>query len=145
MEGIQPAIGESSKVNTILDLLNIAKILALVIGILGFLLAAWSAWPIIYGYWGSIIGALYWVVSAVINLMLYMRMDEFSSMVKSRRYAELHDVVLIWMVLGLIFGFIVGILLLIVFLQLEELKKAVSYPSSYPPQSPPSVPPPPPE
>jgi len=143
MEGTQPAIGESSKVKSILDLLNIAKILALVFGILGFLIAAWSAWPVIYGYWGSIIGGLYWIVAAVINLMLYMRMDEFSSMVKARRYVELHDTILIWMVLGLIFGFIVGLLLLIVFIQLDELKKAVAYPPTYPPQSPPSVPPPP--
>jgi len=143
MEGTQPAIGESSKVNSILELLNIAKILALVFGILGFIIAAWSAWPVIYGYWGSIIGGLYWIAAAIINLMLYMRMDEFSSMVKTRRYVELHDSILIWMVLGLIFGFIVGLLLLIVFIQLEELKKAVSYPSAYPPQSPPSVPPPP--
>ncbi len=127
MDGEEPVIGESSKVRSILDVLNVAKILALVIGILGFLLAAWSAWPLVYGIWTGIIGALYWIVSAVINLMVYTKFDEFVGMVKDRRYQEFYDLLLVWMVLTLIFGVIVGILLLIVYIQLGELKTSLGY------------------
>lgn len=127
MDGKEPYIGESSKVRSILDLLNVAKILALVIGIVGFLLAAWAAWPIIYRVWGGIPGAVYWITSAIINLLAYMKFDEFVGMVNERRYQALYDLMVVWMVLTLIFGVIVGILLLIVYIQLGELKNAGAY------------------
>jgi len=136
-EGV-PAIGESSKVKSMLELLNIAKVLALVMGILGFLLAAWAAWPLIYGIWSSLFGAVYWIIAAIINLMAYMRMDEFTGMVKERRYSEFYDILITWMVLTLVFGVIVGVLLLIVFIQVNELKTSSEFSSS--PQTPPPPP-----
>ncbi len=135
-----PAIGESSKVKSMLEMLNIAKVLALVIGILGFLLAAWAAWPLIYSVWSSLFGAVYWIVAAVINLMAYMRMDEFIGMVKSRRYQEFYDILVTWMVLTLIFGVIVGILLLIVFIEINDIKTSSEFSQSPPQQTPPPPP-----
>ena len=134
-----PAIGESSKVRTILDILHIAKILALIIAILLLVAAAW------YGFTFNIFGAIYSVAAAVINLLLYMRMDEYASMVNNRRYGELRDNILIWAILAIIFGVIVGILLLIVYIELEEIEKNVRYaqntPNTY--RQPPPPPPPP--
>ncbi len=130
-----PVIGESSKVKSMLELLNIAKILALVMGILGFLLAAGAAWPLVYGTWSSLFGAIYWIIAAIINLMAYMRMDEFVGMVKERRYSEFYDILITWMVLTLVFGVIVGVLLLIVFIEVNELKTSPEF--STPPQAPP--------
>ncbi len=127
MDGEGPYIGESSKVRSILDLFNVSKILALVIGIVGFLLAAWAAWPIIYGIWGGIPGGIYWIVSAIINLMAYMKFDEFVGMLNERRYQALYDLLVVWIVLTLIFGVVVGILLLIAYIQLGELKNVGAY------------------
>ncbi len=130
-----PVIGESSKVKSMLELLNIAKVLALVMGILGFLLAAGAAWPLVYGAWSSLFGAIYWIIAAIINLMAYMRMDEFVGMVKERRYSEFYDILITWMVLTLVYGLIVGVLLLIVFIEVNELKTSSEF--STPPQAPP--------
>lgn len=123
-----PAIGESSKVRTILDLLQISKILALVLGILFLLSAVW------YGFIGHIEMTIYLVASGIVNLLLYIKMDEFIGMVKNRRYGELRDNILIWGVLTIIFGVIVGILLIVVYVELDELEKSLMY------QAPPSQP-----
>ena len=142
MEGVEnlpppnppaPSIGESSKVRSIMEILNISKILALVIGILGFALAAW------YLIWLAIIPGAYWILTGIINLLLYMRHEEFMGLIRGRRYQELKDTMLVWMVLGIIFGFIVGILLLIVYIQVEDLLTSRSY---MPPPAPPAPPPP---
>ena len=128
-----PAIGESGKVRSIMDMIRIAKILALVIGIIGFVIAAW------YFIWLSIIPAIYFIITAVINLLIYMRCDEFTVMVKSRRYQETRDILLVWMILGIIFGFIAGLLLLIAFIYLDELvANRYSY-GAQPPAPPPPV------
>ncbi len=132
----QPAIGESSKVRTVLDLLNISKILALVVGILLLVAAAW------YGLTFSIVSAIYSAAAGVINLILYMKMDEFTGMVNGRRYHELRNRILIWAVLGIIFGLIVGILLLVVYIELEELERSLMYRQGPPaPPTPPAPPP----
>ena len=140
MEGVEnlpppvppaPAIGESGKVKSIMDLLNISKILALIIGILGFALGAW------YLVWFDVIPGAYWIITAIINLLLYMRAEDFVRLVRGRRYQEFKDTILIWMVLGIIFGFIVGLLLLLVYIQLDELIGSAPY------APPPAAPPPP--
>jgi len=132
-----PAIGESSKVRTILDLLRISKILSLVLGILFLLAAVW------YGFTGSIGAAIYLVASGIVNLLLYMKMDEFTGMVNSRRYGELRDNILIWGVLSIIFGVIVGILLIVVHVELDELEKSLMHQQAVPSSKPgPPTPPP---
>ncbi len=134
MEGTTPGIGESGKVRSILDLLNIAKILALVIGIIGFVYAG------VEGVWLNIGGIIYGVAMGILNIMVYMRMDEFVGYVNSRRYKELKDNILIWAILTIIFGVIVGILLIIVYVQLDELIRVPQYP---PPATGTQLPPPP--
>ena len=141
MEGVEnlpppippaPAIGESSKVRSIMEILNISKILALVIGILGFALGAY------YFIWLNVIFGAYWVLSGVINLLIYLRHEEFMGLIKGRRYQELRDTMLVWMVLGILFGFIVGLLLLIAYIQIEDLLTSRSYVA---PPAPPTPPP----
>ncbi len=139
-----PYIGESSKIRSVLDILNITKILALVVGILGFIVAIWDS--LSYAFWfgwiPALTGAIYGVLTGVINLLIYMRIPEYEAMIRSRRYSEAKSDMLIWGVLGLIFGFIAGILLLIViFVYLEELERMYTYPQ--PPQT--RYPPPPPQ
>jgi len=136
MEGTPPAIGESSKVRTSLDLLRISKILALVIGILSFVGAAWNGIMLSWGW------ALYGVASGIINLLIYLRIDEFTNMISGRRYGELRDMLLIWAVLGIIFGVIVGILLIIVYIQVEELHRTTGFVQQPVQQIPPPPPPP---
>ncbi len=118
----QPAIGESSKLRSTLDLLNISKILALVIGIVGFLLAAWYGFYIALGDVFSIPSAVYWVIAGIVNFLIYTKIPEYDTMIRGRRYAQAKDEMLIWAILGIIFGFIVGLLLiLVIFMYLEDL------------------------
>ena len=126
MEGTEPRIGESGKVKSILEMLNLGKTLALVMGIISLLGAAW------YGFTFSFFGAGYWVVSAVINLMAYTRVDEWINMVKSREYGRAKDELLVWMILTIIFGLIAGVFFLIAYIYLEELPRE-NVPAEIPP------------
>ncbi len=130
----QPGIGESSKLRSTLDLLNIAKILALVIGILLFLVALWYGVTIIWAGFFAIPWAGYYVISGIINLLIYTKIPEFEAMIRGRRYAEAKDTMMMWAILGLIFGFIVGlILIIVVFVNLEDLQHREGYAQAPPP------------
>ncbi len=132
----QPAIGESSKLRSALDLLNISKILALIIGILGFLMAAWTGFSIALGYVFSIPWAVYYVTIGIVNLLIYTKIPEYDTMIRGRRYAQAKDEMLMWAVLGIIFGFVVGLLLiLVIFMYLEDLVRS-SGASQVPPPPP---------
>ena len=121
----QPAIGESSKLRSALDLLNISKILALIIGIIGFLMAAWTGYYIALGDPSSVPWAVYYVIMGIVNLLIYTKIPEYDTMIRGRRYAQAKDEMLIWAVLGIIFGFIVGLLLiLVIFMYLEDLVRS---------------------
>ena len=137
---MQPGIGESSKVRSALDLLNITKILALIIGILGFIAAAWDGFVMVaYGDFLSVPWVGYYIITGIIDLLIYTKIPEFDSLIRSRRYGEAKDTMMIWAVLGVIFGFLAGLLmLLIIFMYLEELEHgAGNYSNPPPPQQPP--------
>jgi len=127
MEETNIHIGESGKVKEILEMLNFGKIFALVMGIVSILMAAY------YGFTLSFFMVGYSVVSAVINLMAYMRIDDYVSAVKSREYARIKDDLMLWMVLTLVFGVIAGIFLLIAFINLDELSRVSTQESTIPP------------
>lgn len=137
-----PYIGESGKVRSALDLLNITKILALIMGIVGFLVALWDGIVFIqYGGSFVVVGVIYWIITGIVNLILFTRIPQYDAMIRARRYGEAKDDMIVWGVLTLIFGVIAGILLLlVVFLYLEELINMYSYgqQASYPqyPQQP---------
>ncbi len=133
----QPAIGESGKLRSALDLLNITKILALVIGIISFLLAAWNGIDLAFGWFLSLPSVIYYVISGIINLLIYTKIPEYDAQIRGRRYVEAKDQMLVWAVLGIIFGFLAGLLLLLViFLYLEDMIRA-SGRYNAPPPSPP--------
>ena len=135
-----PYIGESSKVRSALDLLNITKIFALIIGIIGFLSALWDG--IVFMVWWGGAGAIFWatygIITGILNLLLFNRIPQYSAMISSKRYAEIKEDMLLWGILTLIFGVIAGLLLiLVIFLYLEELINIPSYgqpPAQYPQQ-----------
>ncbi len=130
----QPGIGESGKLKSTLDLLNIAKILALVIGILLFLFAAWEGLWIALGNIFAIPWVGYYVFAGIINLLIYTKIPEFEALIKGRRYSEAKDAMLLWAILGIIFGFIVGLILIIVALiNLEDLQHREGYVNAPPP------------
>ncbi len=131
-----PYIGESSKIRSVLDMLNITKILALIIGIVGFLIAlgeglSYALW---FGWIPALIGAIYGILMGIINLLIYMRIPEYDAMIRARRYSDAKNEMLVWGVLGLIFGFVAGLLLLlVVFMYLEDLERVSMYPQQQPP------------
>ena len=138
-----PQIGESSKVRSTLDLLNLTKMLALIIGIVSFLIALWQAIDmIVWMYVYAAIWAIYWIISGVVNFMVYSKIPTYDSMIRARRYTEAKQDMMTWAIVALIFGVVAGILLLIIiFVNLEELERMHPYAPQYP--SPPQAPPPP--
>ncbi len=127
---------EGPKKDYMLEILNVGRIVALVMGVLSIIIAAWSAWPVIYGYIINVIGVVYWIIAALINLMAYYKIEIFINMLNAEDYGTLHEVLLAWVVLTLIFGVIVGIFLLLVFIELS--KSSWRHGSSqYPPPPPP--------
>ena len=112
---MQPGIGEASKVRSALDLLNITKILALIIGILGFIGAAWNGFVMVaIGDFLSVPWVGYYIIAGIINLLIYTKIPEFDGLIRARRYGEAKDAMMIWAILGVIFGFLAGLLMLLV-------------------------------
>ncbi len=128
-----PMIGESTKLRNALDLLNITKIIALIVGIIGFLMAAWTGFDM--AVFGDILGLPwvgYYVVTGIVNLIIYTKIPEYENLVRSRRYGEAKEDSMLWAVLGVVFGAITGILLLLViFMYLEELERTPYSPPQY--------------
>ncbi len=132
-----PGVGESSKVHDVLQFLDIAKILALVIGIVGFLYAAWDA----LAFWFP--GMAYGIIVGIFNLIAYTKMDRFIEMVKYRRYYEAREEIKVWMIMLILFGLVVGVLLLLCYMHLDELaSRSPQPPPAYPPPPSPPAPPP---
>lgn len=131
-----PGIGESGKLRSAIDLLNISKVLALIMGIVGFLIALWTGVDAALGYVFYVPYVIYWVITGIVNLLIYKQIPIFDTMVRGRRYTEAKDNMLVWAVLGVIFGFIVGLLLLLImFMYLDELEHGSGiYQAPPPPQ-----------
>jgi len=127
---------EGPKKDYMLEILNVGRIVALVMGVLSIIIAAWSAWPVIYGYLINVIGVIYWIIAALINFIAYYKIEAFINMLTAEDYENLHETLLAWVVLTLIFGVMVGIFLLLVFIELS--KSSWSYRNSqYSPPPPP--------
>jgi hypothetical protein len=156
---------EPPEATSIKSMLNIAGILALLIGLVFVLIAVWQIWlyvtwvDVTYWYYvpdwrtGYLIAFIIVIVMAVISFIIFMQTRTISAMVDQRQYQQAKSKTLIWTVLGFIFGgIIVGILFLIAYLKYDDLIRwgqpgqapPQPYPQQqYPPQQyPPQQPPP---
>jgi hypothetical protein len=128
---------EPPEVQSIKSMLHIAKILAIILGVLAFLggiayaatvaflsttCSTYAGDPYCGGaVAGAIIGAIYIVIAGVIAIIVYMQMNSIETKVNEHQYEAAKSQTLIWMILGFIFGIILGVILLIAWLKFDPL------------------------
>ncbi len=131
---------------------SLALILAVVAGLIFLVSLAFVVIRLaLFGDLGGIVGAVYWLLTAIVNFLLWKEYPRFESLAAQRQFAELKDRLLLWIILGILFFLVEGIVLLLVFLKLDDLLagrdgSAPVAATGAPPAAPlpPPVPPPPP-
>jgi hypothetical protein len=146
--------GEPAEAQSIRSILHIARLLALIFGILlligGVIYAASIAYLSYYcttfdpycggAVVGAIAGAIWLVISGIFLFFVYTQMKSIEAKVDARQYEAAKSQTLIWMILGFIFGIILGIILLIAYVKFDPLINAsrqqgqMGGGSGYPPQ-----------
>jgi hypothetical protein len=123
-------------VSTVKTLNTIAKILAIIFGIILIIIGAITL-IVLVGIVPLILG--------IINLFIYTRINQINALIDQQKYIEAKNKTLVWMIIGIIFaGIIVGILLLISFLKYDDIIRAVQQNfAQQNVQAPPPPPPPP--
>jgi hypothetical protein len=123
-------------ISTIKTMNKIAKILALIFGIIFIIVGIVTIF--------FIIGILP-LIWGIVNLIIYSKINAINLLVDQQRYVDAKNRTLVWMIIGFIFaGVIVGILLLISYLKYDDVIRA--YQQNYsqqntqfmPPQQPPT-------
>ena len=146
---------EPAEAQSIRSMLHIARILAIIVGILALLGGIVYVAAIAYlsticstysgdPYCGSavataLIGAIWIVLAGVIAIIVYMQMKSIEAKVDAHQYDAAKSQTLIWMILGFIFGIILGIILLIAYVKFDPLinwqrTQGAVPPQGYPPQ-----------
>ncbi|MGC8496878.1 MAG: hypothetical protein ACP5NL_02610 [Thermoplasmata archaeon] len=126
-----------SDISTIRTMNKIAKILALIFGII-FIIVGIVTILFIVG-----ILPLIW---GIVNLIIYSKINTINLLVDQQRYVDAKNKTLVWMIIGFIFaGVIVGVLLLISYLKYDDVIRAIQQNYSQqnnqgiPPQQPPTL------
>jgi hypothetical protein len=136
-----PYYQDPPEVQSIKSMLHIARILAIIFGILiligGVIYAAWVAYlasvcstfigidPYCGGaILGALIPAIWLAISGVFLLIVYMQMKSIEAKVNARQYEQAKSQTLIWMILGFIFGILLGIILLIAYIKYDAVINA---------------------
>jgi len=129
---------EPPEAQSIKSMLHIARILAIIVGILallgGLAYAAWIAYlsTVCSSYVGidpycggavaaALIPAIYILIWGVVAIIVYMQMRSIEGKVNAHQYEAAKSQTLIWMILGFIFGVILGIILLVAYLKFDPL------------------------
>jgi len=103
-----PPFMEPPEKETIKSMVNIAAIIALIIGILELILALFT------------LGLT--IILAIFSLLVYYESKQIIKLLDQRQYTEAKSKTLVWMIFGFIFSFIVvGILLLVAYLKFDDL------------------------
>ena len=132
------AVIEPPEAQTVRSMLQIAKILAIIVGILaligGIAYVAWIAYlsavcSTFLGYdpycggaaAGALVGAIYLLLWGIVAIVVYLQMGSIEAKVNARQYEAAKSQTLLWMILGFIFGIILGLILLVAFLKFDPL------------------------
>jgi hypothetical protein len=112
---------EPPEAQTIRSMLHIARILAIIFGIL-FILAGLGTFVAAIFFIGfAVVGALF-VLWGIVDFLLYLKLKEIEAQVNQRQYELAKSRTLIWMILGFIIGgVIIGVLLLVAYLKFDPL------------------------
>jgi len=114
---------EPPEAASIKTLLHIARIIALIFGIIFILigLATVAALALIgFGFLGFF--GILWIIWAVIDFVIYVELKQIETMVNQHQYEAAKSKTLVWMILGFILGgIIIGILVLVAWLKFDPL------------------------
>ncbi len=103
-----PPFMEPPEKETIKSMVNIAAIIALIIGILELIMAIFT------------LG--FTIILAIFSLLVYYESKQIIKLLDQRQYSQAKSKTLVWMIVGFIFSFIVvGILLLVAYLKFDDL------------------------
>lgn len=103
-----PPFMEPPEKETIKTMVNIAAILALIIGIIELIMAIFT-----FGVT---------LILAIFSLLVYYESKQILKLVDQKQYSQAKSKTLIWMIVGFLFSFIVvGILLLVAYLKFDDL------------------------
>jgi predicted lipid-binding transport protein (Tim44 family) len=118
-----PAAMEPPEAQSIKSMLHIARILAIIFGILLFIAGlGYAAFLIAVGLGFLIFFPVLLVIWGVVDFVIYLQLREIEALVNQRSYEQAKSKTLIWMILGFIIGgILVGILLLIAYLKFDPL------------------------
>jgi len=114
---------EPPEASSIKSMLHIARIIALIFGILillaGLLFVAVLA---VIGFGGFAIFGGLWIIWAIVDFVIYVQLKEIEAMVNQRKYEAAKSKTLVWMIIGFILGgIIIGILILIAWIKFDPL------------------------
>lgn len=150
-----PMVAEPAEVQSIKSMLHVARILAIIFGILFLLVAIGTAVVAIAVGIGILVSTVWLLIGVVVAALVYTQMRSIEAKVDAHQYEAAKSQTLIWMVLGFIFGIILGIILLLAFIKFDPLinwqrTQGAVPPPGYAPQyvapsvaAPSSMPPPP--
>jgi hypothetical protein len=131
-----PQSMEPPEVQSIKSMLHIARILAIIFGIilalaglayLAFAILAWEACTsvagnICLGLGFILVGPLFILIFGVVDVFIYLQCKEIESMVNQRQYEPAKAKTLVWMIIGFILGgILIGIILLIAYLKFDPV------------------------
>lgn len=140
--GYQPYVGVPAavppEVQSIKSMLHIARILAIIFGVIvllsGLVYAAWVAYlsTVCSTYIGfdpycggavlaALVPAIWLVIGGVVAILVYMQMKSIEQKVDARQYEQAKSQTLVWMILGFIFGILLGIILLIAYIKFDPV------------------------
>jgi hypothetical protein len=114
---------EPPEAQTIRSLLHIARIIAIIFGIIWFLIGVGvlAAVALVGAFFFAVVPILF-IIWGVVDVIIYLQLKEIEAMVNRRQYVEAKAKSLFWMILGFILGgIIVGILVLIAYLKFDPL------------------------
>jgi hypothetical protein len=132
---------EPPEANSIKSMLHIARILALIFGIIlllggiayaadiAYLASICSTYAGIDPYCGAaeasaLIGAVYFVIAGVFLFLVWTQTKAIEAKVNAHQYEAAKSQTLLWMILGFIFGIVLGVILLIAYLKYDPLINA---------------------
>jgi len=114
---------EPPEAASIKTMLHIARIIALIFGIIFILIGLVTTVALLaVGFGGFAIFGILFIIWAVVDFVLYIQFKEIETMVNQHQYEAAKSKTLIWMILGFILGgIIIGILVLVAWLKFDPL------------------------
>jgi hypothetical protein len=147
-----PARPEPPELQTIRSMLSLARILALVFGLIILISGiAYIALLAASGFLIAIGWPIYLVIAGLFCFLVWTQVREIEHQVNAGQYEAAKEKTLLWMILGLIFGILLGIILLLAYIKYDPLINAqraamggaaYAAPAGYPPAAPPAPLPP---